>query len=119
MPIPSDDRVYTPHKAVRRVADHMLDHLAQINARRSGMSQRPDTWHGSFMTTPSDMATFGEQDVDEARSRLLRLRDLWLMLLDDCDDQALDERPGGDWSVREIAFHVAESVYYAEAVGKL
>jgi hypothetical protein len=27
-PLPIDDRVYTPHKAIRRVADHMIDHLA-------------------------------------------------------------------------------------------
>jgi hypothetical protein len=26
-------RVYTPHKAIRRVADHLLDHLAEVEAR--------------------------------------------------------------------------------------
>ena len=25
-----DDRAYTPHKAIRRVADHLIDHLAQV-----------------------------------------------------------------------------------------
>ena len=31
-PLPAEDRVYTPHKAIRRVADHMIDHLAQLEA---------------------------------------------------------------------------------------
>jgi hypothetical protein len=31
----------------------------------------------------------------------------------------VDERPEDDWTIREIAFHVAESSYYADAVGDL
>jgi len=36
----SDDgaRVYTPHKAVRRIADHLIDHLAEVEARSSPAS---------------------------------------------------------------------------------
>lgn len=30
------DRLYTPHKAIRRTVDHLLDHLAQIEALAAG-----------------------------------------------------------------------------------
>jgi NTP pyrophosphatase (non-canonical NTP hydrolase) len=29
-PVYRDNNVWTPHKALRRVADHLLDHLAEI-----------------------------------------------------------------------------------------
>ena len=32
-PIAAEDRIYTPHKAIRRLADHLLDHLAELEAR--------------------------------------------------------------------------------------
>ena len=41
-PCPIDDRVYTPHKAIRRVGDHLLDHLAQLEARVDGAEPLPD-----------------------------------------------------------------------------
>ena len=41
-------RTYTPHKAVRRVADHLLDHLAEVEARLAGQPTEPDRWHGSM-----------------------------------------------------------------------
>ncbi len=66
-------RVYTPHKAVRRVADHLLDHLAEIEARLAGRPTEPDRWHGSSVTTASDLAQFTHDDLDEAKSRLRRL----------------------------------------------
>ena len=41
-------RLYTPHKAIRRVADHLVDHLAELEARlaagppsRTGGTPRP------------------------------------------------------------------------------
>ena len=52
-PLPADDRVYTPHKAIRRVADHMIDHLAQLEAHVAGAEPLPDRWHGSYMATPA------------------------------------------------------------------
>jgi len=65
-------REYTPHKAVRRVADHMIDHLAQLDARLAGVPSLPDEWHASAITTDGDMAPFSIDDLDEARSRLWR-----------------------------------------------
>lgn len=42
-PIPADDRVHTPHKAIRRVADHLVDHLAEMEARLVGRRLSPTT----------------------------------------------------------------------------
>jgi hypothetical protein len=118
-PAAVDDRLYTPHKAVRRVADHLVDHLAEIEARLAGVPTIPDRWHASAMTTPADLAPFTPADRDEAHSRLERLKQVWQVRLASLDDATLDRRDGDAWTVRELAFHVAESIYYAEAVGPL
>src|SRR4051812_25659102 len=66
------DRVYTPHKAVRRIADHLVDHLAEVEALLAGADTQPDEWHGSLLTLDSDWARFTEADRDEAGQRLTR-----------------------------------------------
>ncbi|HEX6418003.1 MAG TPA: hypothetical protein VFZ77_05890 [Acidimicrobiales bacterium] len=114
-----DDREYTPHKAVRRVVDHMIDHLAEVEARLAGEPTIPDRWHASAVTTAADLAVFATDDCDEARSRLERLAQLWRLRLAPLDDERLDRRDGDAWTIREIAFHVAESAYYADAIGDL
>ncbi|MFN2593931.1 MAG: hypothetical protein ABR579_03465 [Actinomycetota bacterium] len=118
-PVEADDRVYAPVKSLRRVADHLVDHLAEIDARLAGVETVKDTWHGSFMTTPSDLAAFTEEDLNDARNRLERLRLMWELRLKSLTDEQLDKRVGDEWTLREVAFHVAESAYYAEAVGDL
>jgi len=57
-------RIYTPHKAIRRVADHLVDHLAEMEARLAG-------------------------------------------------------RSGNAWTLRELAFHLDGSAFYADSVGIL
>jgi hypothetical protein len=118
-PRPVDDRVYTPHKAIRRVADHLIDHLAEIEARLGGVPTIPDHWHASASTTPADLAVFTSEDLDEARGRLSRLAAVFDVRLRALSDDQLDHRDGDAWSPRQIAFHLAESLYYAEAVGRL
>jgi len=112
-------RTYTPHKAVRRVADHLLDHLAEIEARLAGRPTEPDGWHGSMVTTASDLAPFTQDDLDEAQSRLRRLALLWDVRLRSLNDQQLDEPAGSSWTLRQVAFHAAESAFYADSVGVL
>jgi hypothetical protein len=113
-------RIYTPHKAIRRVADHLVDHLAELEARQAGRATEPDEWHGSGVTTPADLAPFTRVDLDEARSRLRRLARLWDVRLRALDDDALDVAPDGAWSPRQLAAHVAaESAFYADSVGRL
>jgi hypothetical protein len=114
-----DDRVYTPHKAIRRVADHMIDHLAEMEARLAGEEPQPDHWHASALTTEADRAPFTAQDLEEARSRLTRLARIWADRLDALTAAQLDHSPGDGWSFRELAHHLAESTYYADAVGDL
>ncbi len=112
-------RVYTPHKAVRRVADHLLDHLAELEARVAGRPTEPDEWHGSMVTTPADLAPFTSEDLDEARSRLRRLAQIWDVRLRSLSDEQLDFASGGAWTLRKVAIHVTESAFYAESVGDL
>lgn len=112
-------RVYTPHKAVRRVADHLLDHLAEIEARLAGRLTEPDRWHGSMVTTASDLAPFTVDDLDEARSRLRRLALIWEVRLRSLTDEQLDAPAGQSWTLRQVAFHVADSAFYADSVGVL
>ncbi len=46
-PVQADDRVYTPHKAIRRVADHLVDHQAELEDRLVREVPLPDHWHAS------------------------------------------------------------------------
>ena len=116
---PIDDRVYTPHKAIRRVGDHLLDHLAQLEARVAGAEPLPDRWHGSAITTASDLAPFGPEDLDEARSRLERLAQLWRIRLAAITLDELDRAEGDAYTPREMAFCAVGSTFYADAVGDL
>ena len=118
-PRPIDDRVYTPHKAIRRVADHMLDHIAQLEAHLTGTAPLPDRWHGSMITTAADLAPFDERDLDEARSRLSRLAQLWRLRLAQVPPEELDRAEGDAYTPREMAFCAVGSTYYADAIGEL
>jgi hypothetical protein len=99
---------WTPHKIMRRISDHLVDHLCQLEARVASMEPVPDTWRGRSVTLGSDWAPFTEQDLDEATARIRRLAQVLAMRLlavrDDWDAPAGDE-----WTLRQIAEHVAEA----------
>ncbi|MFF5262508.1 hypothetical protein ACFY4C_26525 [Actinomadura viridis] len=118
-PLHAGERSYTPHKAIRRVTDHLIDHLAELEARLAGERTIPDRWHASASTTPGDLAPFTSHDLDEAVSRLTRLGRIWAARLNALTPDQLDRSPGEGWTFRQIAFHLAESTYYADAVGDL
>uniref|UniRef100_UPI0027E02EF9 hypothetical protein n=1 Tax=Streptomyces sp. LS1784 TaxID=2851533 RepID=UPI0027E02EF9 len=116
----ADGRTYAPHKVVRRITDHLLDHLAELDARLAGEPTEPDHWHASNVTTPADLAPFTTADLDEARSRLTRLAGIWSRRVAALPDGRLDDSPGAGWSFRQIVCHVSGAgYYYADSVGSL
>jgi hypothetical protein len=113
------DRIYTPHKALRRIADHLIDHLAEVEALLARMPTQPDAWHGSLLTLDSDWARFSEADLDEARERLTRLAQTFSLRLKTAGQQEWDLARDPNWTLREIAMHVSEVRWYADQVGNL
>ncbi len=113
------DRIYTPHKAVRRIADHLVDHLAEVEAQLAGVETQPDAWHGSLLTFESDWARFTEGDRDEARQRLPRLARTFALRLSAAGPDEWDRPRGDSWTLRAIADHLTGVLWYAEQVGDL
>jgi hypothetical protein len=111
-------RVYTPGKAVRRHVDHLIDHLAEIEALLASAPTEPDHWHGSVVTLESDWAVFTEAELNEATERLQRLGRLYVLRLAAAGPGEWDKPRGPDRTLRQIAEHVCEP-WYAEQVGDL
>ncbi len=118
-PIVSNGRTMTPLKALRRVADHVIDHLAEVAARRAGVASLRDGWHHSAHTTVADLAPLTPEDLNEATERLRRLAQLWTLTFASITDAELDEQHPSDMTLRELAEHAAESVAYADHFGHL
>ena len=118
-PIVGDGNVWTPHKALRRITDHLLDHLAEIEATLAGRPTVPDTWLGRTVTLDGDWACFTEPDLNETRNRLHRYAELYRVRLAGLAATELDQPRPSAWTVRQIAHHVADVTYYAHQVGKL
>jgi hypothetical protein len=113
------ERIYTPAKAVRRIADHIIDHLAQVEALLAGVTTIPDGWHASLLTFDSDWARFTEADLVEAQQRLRRLGRTFSLRLAAAGPDEWDVPRGEDWSLREIASHLTGITWYADQVGRL
>jgi hypothetical protein len=119
-PVCRDGNTWTPHKALRRVTDHLLDHLTEIECRLAGQPTVPDRWHGRMVTTDADFARFTEVDLDEATSRLTRLAACYQARLGSLDPQVLDARPDdATWTIREVTHHVSNVTWYAGTIGRL
>lgn len=110
---------WTPYKALRRINDHLIDHLHQVEALLAGAEPPPDTWHGRRLTLDVDWARVTEADLDEARSRLRRLARLYLLRYETAGPEEWDRPRDSAWTLREIAEHVAEVTAYAEMVGRM
>jgi DinB superfamily len=106
---------YTPRKPLRRVLDHALDHLNQIDQwqlwRRDGVVPSPtDGWAPSTVTLPEDRLPLTASDADawlwriDQSMRLLTRRAAALSA-DELDWQP----PDGGWSLRRVLHHVARS----------
>ncbi|HEY4022569.1 MAG TPA: hypothetical protein VGM75_28015 [Pseudonocardiaceae bacterium] len=112
------DRIYTPHKAIRRHTHHLIDHLAQIEALLDGQSSRQDNWLASQVTLSTDLAPFTEADLNEARECLTRLGDLYVHRLAAAGPAEWDRLHDPQWTLRAIAEHVSNP-WYAQQVGDL
>jgi hypothetical protein len=114
-PVCCEGNAWTPHKVLRRVADHLLDHLAEIECRLAGRPTLPDHWHGRMITTGADFARFTETDLDEYTSRLTRLAACYQARVGGLDAAALDARPDEKtWTIREVVHHVSNVTAYAD-----
>jgi hypothetical protein len=112
-------RIFTPHKAIRRYTDHLIDHLAQIEAILAGVQPRENRWLESGITTDADWARFSEADLNEATERLTRLSATFRARVLSAGTASWDRTPGeGEWTIRQITEHVADP-WYAEQVGDL
>jgi hypothetical protein len=118
-PRAGEGSTWTPNKALRRVADHMIDHLCQIDALSGGHSAIESTWRGRSVTLDSDWAHFTEGDLNEAENRIRRLARLWRSRLLLFSSEELGRARGGEWSLLEIASHTAGICEYARFVGDL
>jgi DinB superfamily len=113
---------YTPRKPLRRVLDHALDHLEQIEQwqrwRRDGVVPTPtDGWVPSTITIAEDRLPLTAADLDgwlwriDQAVRLLAARAAGLGA-DELDWQP----PDGGWALRRVLHHVARSeILYASA----
>lgn len=113
------DNLWTPHKALRRVTDHLVDHLAEVEALLAGAPPIPDGWHGRLVTFDADWARFTELDLAEARQRLARLGRLYELRYAAAGPGSWDVSRAPNWTLREIADHVSGVTWYAEQVGRL
>jgi hypothetical protein len=114
---------YTPRKVLRRVLDHSLDHLNQIDQwltwRRHGVVPTPtDGWVPSTVTLPDDRLPLAPTDLDawlwriDQAARLLHQRAAGLTR------EELDWLPpDGGWPLRRVLHHVARSaLLYASSL---
>src|SRR5215468_1010109 len=116
--ISDDGRTYTPHKAVRRIADHMIDHLAEVEALLAGVPTQPDEWQASALMSAADLAPFTVEDVREAEQRLRRLGRTFVLRYAALGPAEWDKDRSPNWTLREIAEHLTELDWYAEQVGE-
>jgi hypothetical protein len=114
---PAEARVYTytPRKVLRRVLDHALDHLNQIDQwrawRQDGIVPTPtDGWVPSTVTLPDDRLPLAQQDLDAWLWRIDQAARLLSQRARGLSREELDWMPpDGGWPLRRVLHHVARS----------
>jgi hypothetical protein len=106
---------YTPRKALRRVLDHALDHLNQIDQwlawQRRGIVPTPtDGWVPSTVTLPDDRLPLAPADLD---AWLWRIDQAVRLVVQRASELSLVELdwlpPDGGWPLRRVLHHLARS----------
>ena len=113
---------YTPRKPLRRVLDHALDHLEQIDQwqrwRRDGVVPTPtDGWVPSTVTIAEDRLPLTAADLDGWLWRIDQAVGLLSRRAAALSPDELDwQPPDGGWPLRRVLHHVARSeILYASA----
>jgi DinB superfamily len=116
---------YTPRKPLRRVLDHALDHLNQIDQwqrwRRDGVAPTPtDGWVPSTVTLAEDRLPLTAPDLDGWLWRIDQATHLLVQRAAGLANDALDwQPPDGGWTLRRVLHHVARSeLLYAGSFGE-
>src|SRR5437016_8881835 len=111
---------YTPRKPLRRVLDHALDHLNQIDQwqlwHRQGVVPTPtDGWAPSTLTLPEDRLPLTATDLDAWLWRIDQAMRLLVQRAAALGGDDLDwQPPDAGWPLRRVLHHVARSeVLYA------
>jgi hypothetical protein len=114
---------YTPRKALRRVLDHTLDHLSQIDQwlawRNDGKVPTPtDGWVPSTVTLPGDLLPLSQPDLEAWLWRIDQSARLLVQRAAGLAEAELDwEPPDEGWPLRRVFHHVARSeLLYAAAL---
>ena len=106
---------YTPRKPLRRVLDHTLDHLNQIDQwqswRRDNVVPTPtDGWVPSTVTLPEDRLQLTATDLDAWLWRIDQAMRLLVQRAAALSQDELDwQPPDGGWPLRRVLHHVARS----------
>jgi hypothetical protein len=106
---------YTPRKALRRVLDHALDHLNQIDQwlawQRHGVGPTPtDGWVPSTVTLPDDRLPLASPDLDAWLWRIDQAVRLVVQRAAGLSEVELDWLPpDGGWPLRRVLHHLARS----------
>jgi hypothetical protein len=106
---------YTPRKALRRVLDHALDHLNQIDQwiawQRRGIVPTPtDGWVPSTVTLPDDMLPLAQADLQAWLWRIDQAARLVIQRAVGLSETELDWLPpDGGWPLRRVLHHLARS----------
>lgn len=106
---------YTPRKILRRVLDHFLDHLNQIDQwltwRRDGVVPTPtDGWVPSTVTLPDDLLPLTRSDLDAWLWRIDQAARLLVQRAAGLTPAELDwPPPDRGWPLRRVFHHVARS----------
>jgi len=106
---------YTPRKSLRRVLDHALDHLNQIDQwiawQRHGVVPTPtDGWVPSTVTLPDDQLPLAAADLDAWLWRIDQAVRLVVQRAAGLTRTELDWLPpDGGWPVRRVLHHLARS----------
>src|SRR5215813_10592912 len=112
---------YTPRKVLRRVLDHFLDHLNQIDQwlawRRDGIVPTPtDGWVPSTVTLPDDRLPLTRSDLDAWLWRIDQAARLLVQRAGGLTAAELDwQPPDGGRPLRRVFHHVARSEFLYSA----